>query len=371
MSRKTVDLEGASHLVLVQGAPLLHPAETVFEAMLEGWRRQMNSRMCGSSTLESRIRLLRRFGEFTNDYPWNWAPADLEDWTTSLLCQDKPTAHSTVRSYQNAVAMFLDFICDRRYGWGEECERRFGTHPTQICHEWNTITHANGYEGSPEQRPFTRDELQSFLDHADQRVERARTLGRKGWMAAFRDATLFKVIYAFGLRRREAAKIDVTDLGPNPAAPEFGNLGMLSVRWGKANKGGPPRRRNVLTVFDWSVEVLDEYLKEVHPLYGQPTPLWPTERAGRISVDMIGYRFIEMVREIGLAPELHPHSLRHSYVTHLIEDGFDPLFVQQQVGHRWASTTALYTGVSSDFKNRVLRRALDKAFGDQQQGAGK
>jgi integrase len=37
------------------------------------------------------------------------------------------------------------------------------------------------------------------------------------------------------------------------------------------------------------------------------------------------------------------HSLRHSYITHLIEDGYDPLFVQQQVGHSYASTTALYT----------------------------
>jgi integrase/recombinase XerC len=39
--------------------------------------------------------------------------------------------------------------------------------------------------------------------------------------------------------------------------------------------------------------------------------------------------------------------------------------VQQQVGHAWGSTTAIYTGVSSDYKNRVLRQALDRAFADQ------
>lgn len=43
-----------------------------------------------------------------------------------------------------------------------------------------------------------------------------------------------------------------------------------------------------------------------------------------------------------------------------MEDGFDPFFVQQQVGHAYSSTTALYTGVSNDFKNRTLRRALDR-----------
>jgi hypothetical protein len=46
----------------------------------------------------------------------------------------------------------------------------------------------------------------------------------------------------------------------------------------------------------------------------------------------------------------------------LIEDGVDPLFVQQQVGHSWASTTAVYTSVGTDAKNRMLRAALSRAF---------
>ena len=54
-----------------------------------------------------------------------------------------------------------------------------------------------------------------------------------------------------------------------------------------------------------------------------------------------------------------PHSLRHSYVTHLIEDGVDPKFVQEQVGRVFASTTALYTGISGDFTNTMMRKALD------------
>jgi site-specific recombinase XerD len=49
-------------------------------------------------------------------------------------------------------------------------------------------------------------------------------------------------------------------------------------------------------------------------------------------------------------------------VTHLIEDGFDALFVQQQAGHEYASTLAIYTSVSSDYKTRTLRAALDGAI---------
>ena len=64
-------------------------------------------------------------------------------------------------------------------------------------------------------------------------------------------------------------------------------------------------------------------------------------------------------RRAGVAAELGLHGLRHSYVTHLIEAGYDPLFVQQQVGHSHASTTALYTSVSADFRARTLRRVLD------------
>lgn len=76
----------------------------------------------------------------------------------------------------------------------------------------------------------------------------------------------------------------------------------------------------------------------------------------------INKRFGENRDALGMPEELHPHCLRHAYVTHLIEDGFDPYFVQRQVGHAWGSTTALYTGVSGDFKNRLLRQALDRAF---------
>ena len=52
--------------------------------------------------------------------------------------------------------------------------------------------------------------------------------------------------------------------------------------------------------------------------------------------------------------------MRHSYVTHLIEEGADPEFVKQQVGHAYQSTTAIYTAVSGDFANKMMRQALDR-----------
>ncbi len=55
------------------------------------------------------------------------------------------------------------------------------------------IPHLNDYEGDPEARPFTREEMQRFLDYADEQVDRAVAANRKGALTAYRDATLGSV----------------------------------------------------------------------------------------------------------------------------------------------------------------------------------
>jgi len=104
----------------------------------------------------------------------------------------------------------------------------------------------------------------------------------------------------------------------------------------------------------------------VRPCYGSSSPaLWLTERGGRISTRHINERFNAYREAMGLPSELTPHCLRHSYISHLVEDGVDPLFVQQQAGHSWASTTAIYTSVSNDYKNKMMRQALARAFEEE------
>lgn len=350
---------GSAVLVLAEGAVPLRPEPALFDAMLEGWCRQQSARRLTEPLIEGRARLVRRFAAFTGAWPWQWTPEQAEQWITS-----GGWAHSTIRSYEGALTIFLGYVCDPRYGWIAECEQQVGTRPVQVFHEGNTAVHAADYEGRPERRPLTRDELQAFLDAADDHVGRAESSGRKGWLAAFRDATLFKVIYGWGLRRRETAMLDVGDFAVNPAAPELGGLGICHVRFGKAMRGSPPRRRAVATVMPWTAEALAQYIEVVRPGYeagGHPA-LWLTERGGRISLRQIDDRFAAWRASAGLPGELSVHCLRHSYISHLIEDGADPLFVQQQAGHSWASTTAVYTTVGQDARNRMLRSALARAF---------
>ncbi len=367
---------GSARLVLVEGVVHLNEPQAVFEAMLKGWERQQRSRLLGDATIRQRERLVRRFTEFAESFPWGWNASDVEDFTVSLTSGEDRLAHSTIRGYHLSLRMFCDYLTDSRYEWVRQCRDRFGQVPTQVCHEWNTVAHLNEYEGRPQRRPFTVDELQGLFDYLDDQVGRISAAGRKGSLNALRDAVMIKTAYAYGLRRNELARLDVADLRPNPHMPQWGGYGSIHVRFGKASKGSLPRRRTVLTVpeFDWAVEGMRQWVEEVRPLFraaDHPT-LWPTERLTRVSTRHIDERFAAARDALGLEPSLTLHCLRHSYVTHLIEFGYPERFVTEQVGHAWASTTAIYTSVSNDFKNRALKKALGRVYhpnepqGDQQ-----
>jgi len=355
---------GSARLELVDGLTLLHAEEAVLDAMLRGWEaQQRGGRRLLQATLDDRSSLVRRLVEFANEYPWNWTAAQVDEWMLHLI-SERRLAESTIRNYQGAIRLFCEYITSPHYHWAQECEARFGTHPVQVCHEWNTTAHLTDYEGRPGRRPMTREECQALFDHADDQVERAIRLGRKGALTAYRDATVFKTIYAWGLRCTETSRLDRTDWYRNPEAPELGSFGMLNVRWGKRSRGSPPKRRMVATVMPWAVESVEDYLVNVRPRFGHPDlpAMWLTERGGRLRAGDIEDRFAQYRDALGLDADLSPHCLRHSYVTHLVENGTDPKFVQEQVGHRFASTTAIYTGVGGDFMNTMMRGALDQAF---------
>jgi integrase/recombinase XerC len=340
---------------------LLRPDEQVFAAMLDGWRVQQLARNLAVDTIDKRLATVRAFTRHADAFPWMWRPQLLDEWLGDLRAL-RGLRRSTIRNYAATVGAFCDFLTDPAYGWAAECERRFGTHPVQVCHAWNTAVHVQDAEADPSKRAFTIDELQALFDYADEQVARVRGQRRKGWLPLFRDATLLKTAYAYGLRRTEVAMLDVVDFGANPHAGEFGEYGICRVRFGKAMKGSPPKPRSVLTVWPWTCDILAQWVQEARPLMPEAArspALWPSERGQRISVSALNNRLSQYRDALGLQGGLDFHSLRRSYVTHLIEDGWDPLFVQQQVGHEHASTTSIYTCVSSDFRTRTLRRVLD------------
>ena len=150
---------------------MLRPDVQMFDAMLEGWTRQQASRRLAASTIDATSTVVRRFQEHSATFPWEWTPAHLEEWTMDLRSV-RGLALSTVRTYQQSVRLFLGYVCDPLYGWAAQCESRFGSHPVQICHAWNTAVHRAGNEARPQRRSLTRTELQALFDAADELVDR-------------------------------------------------------------------------------------------------------------------------------------------------------------------------------------------------------
>lgn len=355
---------GAARLTLASGVGFLNPAATVLDAMLEGWANQQRARFLKDETVRRRARTVRRLVEFSDQYPWEWTAAEIEAFVAAQTVGAEAITASTARSCTGNLRLFLEYAEDPRYGWQAACIERFGQAPRQLLDEWNTVAHTSAYEGRPGRRPLSYDEVQQLFDAADDLVESTRARKRKGALTAQRNAAILKTVYAFGLRRREAWGLDLEDMRRNPKVPAFGQFGALLVRWGKSKRGGPPKRRTVMLVpeMDWIVPVLEQWVADVRPRFdpGKHSALWVTERRGRLDWRGINAAFAEARDAAALDKELDLHCLRHSYVTHLVEFDYPERFVQEQVGHAYAATTAIYTGVSDAYRNTLLQRAIEK-----------
>jgi len=333
--------------------------------MLEGWRREQISRGLRGDTIADRLRLICRLQEFTGDYPWDWSRQDQSDFCASLIATGAIVI-STARNYQGQIRIFMEYASDPRNGWVNECEEQFGRVPQQICDDWNTTHHDDEFEGLPERRPLTYDEIQTLFDYCDDRYGSIRKARKKGALAAARDSAYLKTVYAYGLRRNAACRLAIFDFHRNPKVKEYGRFGMLHVRYGKAKRGGAPRRYPVLTVpeLDWIVDVMEQYVADIRPLFhpGEHPALFITERLGYFQRDKASELFHDSILGAGIDEHLSLHCLRHSYSTHLAEFGYERLFIKEQMGHGWGSSTDIYTHTSNDFKNSAIEAALGRLY---------
>ncbi len=343
----------------------ISPEDYVYAQMRDGWINQQRARGLKELTIKGRLAVLDRFTDSAGKYPWHWNSGDADHFFGDLVAVRR-AALGTIRGYQNGLKQFADYVNDERYGWPQECLRLFGTYPVQVFFEWNTASHTQDFEGGPGRRPFSLVEIETFFDYADDEVQRVSSSGHKGTFAAYRDATVFKVAYAWGLRLNEVRNLEITDWSRNPQVPEFGPFGAVRVRFGKANRGAAPKQRTVFTTWPWSHAIVVDWLRVLRIQYGDSLPryMFPTERGTPVSKTQIGERFREYRDALAMDGGLKFHCFRHSYVSHAIEAGVDPKFVQDNVGHEHASTTSLYTGVSSDYRVRTVRNALDARLFD-------
>lgn len=331
--------------------------EVFLAAVLDGWATQQQTKDFSPGVIRNRRALVLRLVDFSGHYPWEWTLGDVDEFFSHARGV-RNLSHSTVRSYQGAIKLFCDYACDPRYDWCEQSARLFGTVFAQVVTELNRVSHSQPSEARPAKRPFTQTELQELFDLADVEIRRIADSGRRGALAAWRDAVAFKTAYAWGLRFNELRHLQLVDFSRNGRAPYLREFGVLRVRWGKSHSGSAKKTRSVLTVWPWSADVIEDWVRHGLPRYGSPvTDLFPTAPGALVSASHLLGRLRGLLDELKFPPGLDLHSFRRSYATHLITgEGFDVTFVQMQLGHEHASTTSIYSLPSPDYQRRALER---------------
>jgi len=174
--------------------------------------------------------------------------------------------------------------------------------------------------------------------------------GSPGTTLALRDRALLEVLYGTGARISEAVGLDVDDLDTVD--------GTALLR----GKGGKER---LVPVGSFAIEAVAAYLTRARPelvAAGRGTPaLFLNVRGGRLSRQSAWTVLARCAERAGVTTAVSPHTLRHSFATHLLDGGADVRVVQELLGHASVTTTQVYTLVTVDNLREVFATAHPRA----------
>lgn len=185
------------------------------------------------------------------------------------------------------------------------------------------------------------------LDQVEAILEAA---GAPGTTLARRDRALLEILYGTGARISEAVGIDIDDLDREE--------GALLLR----GKGGKQR---IVPVGSFALTAIEAYLTTARPALTSSTvstaALFLNARGGRLSRQSAWTVLTRTARIAGIGVDVSPHTLRHSFATHLLDGGADVRVVQELLGHASVTTTQIYTLVTVDRLREVYATAHPRA----------
>jgi integrase/recombinase XerD len=174
-----------------------------------------------------------------------------------------------------------------------------------------------------------------------------------------RDAALLELLYGTGARISEVVGLDVDDVSRLVGADVDEAVGLRLFGKGSKERWVP--------VGSYARAALRDYLVRARPglvARGRGTPaLLVNGRGGRLSRQSAWTILRTAADRAGITTEVSPHTLRHSYATHLLEGGADVRVVQELLGHASVTTTQIYTMVTVDHLREVYRSAHPRAMG--------
>lgn len=197
---------------------------------------------------------------------------------------------------------------------------------------------------SPKKQQRLPDTLS--LEEVEQLIETPDTKELLG----LRDRAILEVMYATGLRVSELIGLKLKDLHLS--------IGLLQTL-GKGDK------ERIVPLGDYAIEWLGRYLDEARPLLTIKHPeedhLFVNHHGTGLSRQGIWKNLKQIVRQAGITKTVTPHTLRHSFATHLLENGADLRTVQELLGHADISTTQIYTHITKKRMTDVYKEYFPRA----------
>ena len=195
--------------------------------------------------------------------------------------------------------------------------------------------------------PKAQRKLPEFLELSE--VEALLEAPDAGTIIGLRDRAILELLYSTGMRVSELLALDLTDLDRQTA--------LVKVR-------GKGKKERMLPVGGAAILALDNYLAYRHELGGGESAqaIFLSQRGTRIpDRKSILRRIKKHTQAAGIRKKITPHTLRHTFATHMLNAGADLRSVQELLGHASLSTTQIYTHVTADRLKRVYEKAHPRA----------
>ncbi len=200
------------------------------------------------------------------------------------------------------------------------------------------------------------------VDDAVRLAEHAED-GADPWLEA-RDAAMVELLYGCGLRVGELVGLDAA---PSPAAHSQGR-GWIDLQAREAHVFGKGAKRRSVPVGQAAVRALQHWLaqRELPPFGGAAAArldaaLFLGRRGARITAQTVWLRLRQRSQAAGLTTPVHPHMLRHSFASHLLQSSGDLRAVQELLGHASITTTQVYTRLDFQHLAKVYDQAHPRA----------
>ena len=192
--------------------------------------------------------------------------------------------------------------------------------------------------------PKQERRLPKFLDPTE--IQRLLDAPKGTDLLTLRDRAMLETLYSTGMRVSELCLMDLDDV-------DF--LGeVVRVR-------GKGKRERLAPIGSYAVKAIKHYLtaRGQHPQAAgfEPKPVFLNRHGKRLSQRSVRRKLVKYLAEAGLDPHVSPHTLRHSFATHMLNRGADLRAVQELLGHRSLSTTQIYTHVTMSRMKDVYDRA--------------